>query len=250
MKRILTMFALLAGCCAQAVPAEISLDGVWTLDLWPQGQAAAMTPEAVEALEYQTIPCTVPGNVELDLCAAGLAPQPEVGSNVHLLRPYEGYQWRYRCEFEAPAMGPDESVVLHFGGIDCYAEVYVNGIHAGSADNMLIPHDFPVTGLLKSGKNRLEVIIRSSVEEARSHMVPTFSNNWHRPETVFTRRAPHSYGWDIMPRLVSAGLWKSVSLKVLPPVYIRDAHWMTASVDVPGRRANLYLDYTLALPVK
>ena len=250
MKKFSVTLALLAGFCAHAAPTSVSLDGAWTLDFWPQPQVAAMTPEAVEALEYQTIPCTVPGNVELDLYAAGLVPQPEIGSNVHLLRPYEGYQWRYSREFEAPEVGEDESVVLHFGGIDCYAEVYVNGVNAGGADNMLIPHDFTVTDLLRPGLNRLEVIIRSSVEEARSHIVPTLSNNWHRPETVYTRRAPHSYGWDIMPRLVSAGLWKSVSLEVLPAVHIRDAHWMTASVDVAGRRADVYLDYTLALPVK
>lgn len=30
------------------------------------------------------------------------------------------------------------------------------------------------------------------------------------------RKAPYMYGWDIMPRIVSAGLWKSVEVEYLP----------------------------------
>ncbi len=38
------------------------------------------------------------------------------------------------------------------------------------------------------------------------------SGEEHTDELSLLRMPPHSFGWDIMPRLLSAGLWRSVSL--------------------------------------
>lgn len=231
---------------------RISLDGKWTLDFWEQGRIPVTSPSQMTGLDFKTIDAYVPGNVELDLYAAGLIENPEIGSAVYRLRYLEGYQWRYSRQFTTPSFGIDDSVILDFEGIDCFAEIYVNGKHIGSTDNMLIAHRFDVTDVLnpKGQDNTLEVIIRSSVEEGRKEIPPTFSNNWQRPETVYIRRAPHSYGWDIMPRLVSAGLWRSVFVEVEHPVHIRDTHWMTGKVDVKTSTAQVILDYTVSFPVK
>ena len=251
LKKLLSVCLVLFGVTARAGDIS-SLDGRWTLDFWPQGRVAVLGPEQMEGVSFRTVGADVPGNVELDLYAAGIVPKPETGSNTQLLREFEGYQWRYSRDFQTPAFDCEDEVVLRFGGIDCFAEVYVNGRHVGSADNMLIPHEFDVTNALSpSGQpNRLEVYIRSSVEEGRRSLPPVFSNNWHRPECVTVRRAPHSYGWDIMPRLISAGLWRSVELEVQHPVRIRDAHWMTGSVDVEAGTAFILFDWFISLPVK
>jgi len=227
-----------------------NLDGKWRLDYWPQERVAVSCPEKMEGVEYSTIEATVPGNVELDLVAAGLLPEPEIGSNYGLLRPYEGYQWRYSRSFTTPAFGEDDSVILEFEGIDTFADIYVNGNHIGSADNMLIEHEYDVTDVLNAegADNTLEVFLRSSVIEGRKQLPPTFSNNWQRPETVFMRRAPHTYGWDIMPRIVSAGLWKGVDLRVDGPVHFEDVHWMTGRVDRKNRSADMMVDYMVSLP--
>ena len=118
----------------------------------------------------KTIDATVPGNVELDLLAAGLIEQPEIGSNVYDLRPWEGYQWRYSRTFATPEHANGDRIRLNFNGIDCYADIWVNGRQVGSADNMLIEHRFDVTEALKPAgeENTLEVYIRSSVIEAAS----------------------------------------------------------------------------------
>ena len=73
----------------------ISLNGTWTLDFWEQKRTPVVSPEQMQGIEYETIQASVPGNVELDLLSAGLVADPEIGSNVYLLRPFEGYQWRY-----------------------------------------------------------------------------------------------------------------------------------------------------------
>lgn len=231
---------------------SVSLDGIWTLDYWEQKRDPVLSPDGMKGVEYETIKATVPGNVELDLMAAGLVENPELGSNVYLLRPYEGYQWRYSRHFTSPDRSVEDEVFLRFGGIDCYAEIFLNGKHVGSASNMLIEHEYDVTTLVaEPGKdNLLEVYIRSSVIEGRKNILPIISYNFAQVESVYSRRAPHTYGWDIMPRLVSAGLWRGVSLEVKPPVHIVDAHWYTCDVNVADKKASVYLDYTITLPVK
>ena len=68
--------------------------------------------------------------------------------------------------------------------------------------------------------------------EVRKAFPPVFSYNWGRTEAPWVRKAAHSFGWDIMPRLVSAGLWRSVRLNIERPVHIRDVHWTTRRLDV------------------
>lgn len=252
------LFSLLCSAAlsvAYALPvcAEVlSLNGTWKLDYWQQKRDPVVSPEGMQGVEFETVTAKVPGNVELDLLAAGLVENPEIGSNVYLLRPYEGCQWRYSRNFMSPERSEEDDVVLRFGGIDCYAEVYLNGKHVGSASNMLIDYEYDVTEALSApGKdNLLEVYIRSSVIEGRKHVPPVISYNFAQVESVYSRRAPHTYGWDIMPRLVSAGLWRDVTLEVRPPVHIVDAHWYTCDVNVENKTAAVYLDYTITLPVK
>lgn len=229
-----------------------SLDGQWTLDYWKQPKHPVTTPEQFQNTPHETIQAMVPGNVELDLFSAGLIPDPEKDANTELIRCYEGYQWRYSRHFRTPGYTPEDNLILDFEGVDCFAEVYVNGRHAGSTANMLIAHRMDISSLVRpqGEDNLLEVILRSSVEEGRKYIPPTLSLNWTRPETVYMRRAPHTYGWDIMPRLVSAGLWRSVFLEVEHPLRLRDVHWMTTNADAEKKIATVLVDYTLTLPVE
>uniref|UniRef100_UPI0040747516 Glycoside hydrolase family 2 n=1 Tax=metagenome TaxID=256318 RepID=UPI0040747516 len=228
--------------------SEQSLNGRWTLKFFPQPAVPVMTIEGAEAANGIVVDAVVPGNVEIDMEAAGLVEDPMVGNNIYKLRPYEGYQWYYSRTFAAPVVTEGQRLVLHFGGIDTFAEVYVNGIKVGSADNMLIEHDYDITSVVKEGENRLDVIIRSSVMEAQNHFLGTLSiGNFSNEESAPVRRAPSTYGWDIMPRLVSAGLWRDVTLRVENPVTIVDANWVTLSVNPKAREASesLYLQTRL-----
>ncbi len=254
MKRILLAICLLGSCLGASAGESVSLDGKWKLDFWKQGRTPVLGPEDLTArgITPSTIEATVPGNVELDLLATGLIENPEIGSNIYKLRPWEGFQWRYSRSFTTPAHAADDCLELDFEGIDCYAEVWLNGRHLGSADNMLIPWKFDVSEALEPAgcANILEVYIRSTVLEARKEIPPVFSYNWGRTEAPYVRKAAHSFGWDIMPRLVSAGLWRSVRINIERPAHIRDVHWTTRSIDVAAGKADIAMDYVLALPTE
>lgn len=59
------------------------------------------------------------------------------------------------------------------------------------------------------------------------------------------RKAPHMYGWDIMPRLISAGLWRDVRLEIKKPNRLENVYWMTKSVDVANRSASLLMQWQI-----
>jgi len=247
--------------CAAENPSGMSLNGRWTLRLWPQPETPVTTPEAMRAIASvtKTIPATVPGNVELDLLAAGLIRDPMIGANIWDMRPYEGYQWCYERRFPTPEHRPDQKVFLWFGGIDCLADIWLNGVKIGGADNMLIEHSFDVTGLLKTetGKenadnkdNQLQVILRSAVMEAQNFRVHSLAGRGGGAtvDSQNIRKAPHMYGWDIMPRLVSAGLWRDVGLRLADPVRFDNVFWMVAKTDAKKRAASLVVDFQLKIP--
>jgi Beta-galactosidase/beta-glucuronidase len=229
---------------------NISLNGSWNLKFFPQPRHAVTSPKELANVNVQQIEATVPGNVELDMLKAGLIADPMIGNNVYSLRKYEGYQWCYTKKFKSPQVKKDEQVQLFFGGIDCIAEVWLNGKHLGSVSNMFIEYTFDVTDLLlKDAENILQVMIRSAVMEAQKYTLGTFSiGNFAAAESTYIRKAPHSYGWDIMPRLVSAGLWRDVELKIINNTHIVNTHWMTSSIDLKDNTAQLFVDVQLAIP--
>ena len=68
--------------------------------------------------------------------------------------------------------------------------------------------------VVKKGKNEIAVRIRSAVNEARKYTYePVEQALPVNHESLYVRKAAHMYGWDICPRVVSAGLWRSVDLE-------------------------------------
>nr|WP_320059104.1 sugar-binding domain-containing protein [uncultured Bacteroides sp.] len=253
MKRYIKLYLLLllSGLFPSRMAAEnISLNGSWNLQFFPQPKHAVYSPEELLSVNAQQIDATVPGNVELDMLKAGLIDDPMIGNNVYSLRKYEGYQWCYIKKFASPQIKADEEVQLFFGGIDCLAEIWLNGSKIASVSNMFIEHVFEVTDLLlKDRENTLCVIIRSPVMEAQKYLLGTFSiGNFAATESTYIRKAPHSYGWDIMPRLVSAGLWRGVELRVINNTHIVNTQWMTSKIDLKDKTAQLFVDVQLAIP--
>jgi beta-mannosidase len=163
------------------------------------------------------IPAWVPGNVEFDLQRAGISPVPFVGSNIRLLRPFESHDWWYRREFDLPPEFDCHRVELVFEGLDTFASIWINGQAAGKSANMLIPHRFEVTGMVHPGANEIVIRLASAMAEARSQVYDVGTLSWeHRWEGLYVRKAPHVWGWDILPRAVSAGIWRPVRLQIIP----------------------------------
>ncbi|OGD22008.1 MAG: glycoside hydrolase family 2 [Candidatus Aminicenantes bacterium RBG_16_63_16] len=222
------------------------MNGSWRLSYGPYDKSGPQTPADLKARNWPQIPATVPGNVELDLLAAGVIENPELGNNINDLRKYEAYQWWYSRTFETPKRAPGERVGIAFEGLDCFGTIWINGQLVGRTDNMLIAHTYDVTDLLtaETGVNTIHVRIDPAVLEGRKYLNGVLVTRKDvGAEAVNVRKAPHMYGWDIMPRLVSAGLWRDVYLNVKKPTHFRQVYWMTNTVDVQQKTAQLLLDW-------
>jgi beta-mannosidase len=243
------LFLCLQGICKAE---NISLNGSdWTLSYWNQPMKAVTSPQEMQGIQMNTIEATVPGNVELDLLKAGLIEDPMIGSNVDKMRSWEGCQWCYTKTFTAPSLKEGQEFVLHFGGIDCIAEIWLNGKHVGSSDNMLIDHYFNVTEeIVQGGSNKLQVILRSVVLESQDTFLGTISMGFFASEEgIYYRKAPHMFGWDILPRLVSAGLWRDVELQVIDRVHFIDVNYFVNRLDTASRSVSLFIETQMKLPI-
>ena len=250
MKRLTlpAVLALLSAVCIGASAQEnISLNGKWNLEFWEQEDTPVTDPSQVASLNTTKLSATVPGNVELDLMAAGMIDDPSVGNNIYKLRPYEFCQWMYSRHFTAPSLSKGQRLILDFEGIDCLADIWLNGERIGSTDNAMIAHKFDVSKAVQPGDNLLQVILRSAFLEAQNYLVGTYSFR-HYTESVWIRKPRHCYGWDIMPRLVSAGLWRDVYLTVQDPVSLTDVHWVTVSADPATRKVSAFVDTQVKYP--
>ncbi len=215
---------------------RLDLNGDWTLYYAPE--RAGKPDEYAPGMEdgWENVPAAVPGNVELDLMRAGVAPDPFYGLNLYAYAKYESYQWLYARDVRVPEDFPGDRVILRFEGIDTIADVYLGGAHVGRAENMLIAHEFDVTHLAPRGQTlRLCVHIHSAMNFARGkRYTVAMRGTGHRNEICWLRKAPHSFGWDIAPRLVSAGLWRDVSLAPRNNTRILEAYYATPQLEDGG----------------
>ena len=229
----------------------IDLSGKWELKYRVQQQRpTAITANTFET-DWKEIAAEVPGNVELDLMRSGIVPDLTKANNVYQAIEFEKYEWLYSKSFSVPEKLSSKEIKLIFEGIDCFASISLNGQEIGYADNMLISHSFEVSKILNNpGKNLLEVHIISAVEEGRkkAHLPDNyaFEGNW---EALRVRKAPHMYGWDIAPRIVSAGLWRGVRLETVETTRFREVYWGTIDVDLKSKSASLMLDWDIATDI-
>lgn len=221
--------------------------GNWTLYFGQQDEHAPNSPDELKKSNFQKIPAQVPGNVEIDLQNAGIIENPETGNNVYKLRNYETCQWWYHRKFKQPKIPVGHQVNLRFEGIDCIADIWLNNKKIGRIENMFVEYDFDVTELLEK-ENELYVCIHSPILEGRKYQREFWGVRYDAlgGESVNIRKAAHAYGWDILPRLVSAGIWKDVKLEVIPPTHFKAVYWVTKSVNLEDRTASLYVDWEFA----
>ena len=190
----------------------ISLDGAWKLYYHLEDGELPRVPAELTAAGWDCIDATVPGNVELDLYRAGKEDDPFFGENIYNFRKYEFYSWWFTRKFDVPKEYKGEKCVLTFEGLDTYARVFVNDILVGESANMLIAHSFDVTKALNyGGENTIHVDISSAINKVRdkdSAIIAEGETN----EYTLLRKPSSSFGWDIMGRFLSAGMWRSVHI--------------------------------------
>ncbi len=193
---------------------------------------------------------TVPGVVHTDLLSNKLIEAPFWGSNELDLKWIEEENWNYKTEFEITATQLNQEYMeLEFEGLDTYASVFVNGRKVLTANNMFRSWKAELKGLVKKGKNTLEVRFVSPLNYNRAkvekyqHQLPSGNETVDLKVSPFTRKAAYHFGWDWGPRFVTSGIWKDVKLTTWTNARILDVFVQTDSI--VNERA--YLTYEIEI---
>ena len=236
LRAVVYAVGFLTACLASA-GESVSLNGAWELSWRHQEERGA----------WRTIPAQVPGDALAELERAGILPDLTVGTNVWSTFPWEQCEWRYARMFAVPCVASGERVRLRFDGVDTRAEYFLNGTRLGSSENMFVPASFDVTDRLRP-TNRLEVVIHSPL--GRPILGVLGRSRVGGTDVEGIRKAQHAFGWDIMPRVVSCGIWRGVFLDRVPPVRFGDVHWMVRSANHQARTASGLVDCQILAPLR
>lgn len=225
---------------------KTALDGIWTMaigqnDFVKEKNIKITTIEELNKSGLVIIPANVPGNFELDMQNAGLIEDPFFGTNIIKMQELENRHIWYGKSFEFNGDCDDPNFL--FEGIDTFSDIFLNGTLIGSTNNMLIPHEIKAAGI-KEGMNEIIVHIKPSRIVTRDFEIDAgcyaMRYGW---ESLRVRKAPHMYGWDIMPRALSAGLWRSVSIIGKRSDGIDEIFLFTNNISREGKWAILSLNF-------
>lgn len=190
---------------------SVLLDGMWKLYIVTNKKYRELLSNVTKEKQLskngiKAIKATVPGNFELDMQKAGLIDDLYFDDNILDELKLENRHLFYVKNFNIEQ--DTDSYSLQFDGVDTLAEYYLNGEKIGESENMHISYTFDAKNL-KSGENELLVHISPTkifVDNQKGSML------YSMKKRTFIRKAQSMFGWDIMPRIISAGIWKSVNL--------------------------------------
>lgn len=186
------------------------------------------TAEVVARLSQ--INAQVPGDVQQDMMREKILPDLYYGTNVLLAQKTENLHLYYTTELEYLPDGITDDFLV-FEGVDTIADVFVDGKLLGRTENMLHAYRFALNGV-SGGKHDLLVHILPTAIYARQFDLPASCFGLpYNTDSLEVRKAPYMFGWDIMPRIVSGGLWKPVLVEKLPKNRLLDPFTYTVRID-------------------
>lgn len=176
----------------------------------------------------EVVDAIVPGNAELDLMRANMLPDLYFADNIRKAEFLESKDFVYVKDFEFNSDN-DRHRELVFKGVDTIAEYYLNGVKIGESENAFVEYVFSVDNVLKNGSNRLVVHIFSSVNHAKKYEYTPLNIGIYDGcyESLNIRKPASSFGWDILPRAVSAGIFRDVYIQEYSSVEITDVYVAT-----------------------
>ncbi len=165
--------------------------------------------------DMRSFSCSVPCSVYHTLMHHGEIEDPYYRENEVTALPVSDDDYCFSTQFEMPsALRGESHFSLCFEGIDTIAEITLNGIRLGTADNMHRSWCFDVTSLLQE-ENTLSVKILSPTNYIAQKQAerPLWGVNSTITGFPHVRKAHYMFGWDWGPQLPDMGIWRDVYLE-------------------------------------
>jgi hypothetical protein len=124
------------------------------------------------------------------------------------LRDYMGAAW-YRVRFELPEFRDTRHILLKFGAVDYFCEVFINGLSVGTHEGGYTPFSFEVTSAMHPGANEMMIrVVDPPMNEAENRAL--------FPEMMYNEIPHGKQNWYVQ----NSGIWQGVRLELCPSVYI------------------------------
>lgn len=125
----------------------------------------------------------------------------------------EESDWLYRCSFRVPEEIPEGRQYLTFGGVDTFAEFYLNGEWIGSHEDMFLTARIEVTGRLKQ-QNELLVFFHSPARKVQE-LYDRMPRDWEGIVSYknLVRKPSVDFGDTGRVKMLNVGLFEDVSLE-------------------------------------
>jgi hypothetical protein len=148
------------------------------------------------------------------------------------LRDYMGAAW-YRVRFELPAFRDTRHVLLKFGAVDYFCEVFLNGLSMGTHEGGYTPFSFEITNAVRPGINELMIhVIDPPMDEAQNRAL--------FPEMMYNEIPHGKQNWYVQ----NSGIWQGVRIELCPSIYVERLDvipQMNGSFEVVARLAGVGL---------
>lgn len=201
-----------------------SLDGGWKLKHYPKHDNAG-DAFGMDFGDTGWFDANVPGDVHLDMMAAGILEDPLYGANIRKCGWLEKKQWIYRKKFVVPPGFIKDRVELVFEGLDLNAQIWLNGAKTASHSNAFRECRIDVTRKLLPGGNTLALRLECGIELAEGKPLKKYAASPGHSllnERLWLRKPQYTFGWGWSPKLLTCGIWRPVSLVSYETAAIRN----------------------------
>ena len=190
---------------------RIRLPDDWSLCGSDPQSCAPSTAAAPGERSAEWMPVDVPGDVNSALLARGLIPDPHFDVQARQCYWVTAKEWWYRIEFDLEHTAFDD-VDLCLEGVDGHADIWLNGVYLGLAENAFRPFRRHVGRALKDKANRMLVRFRALDQVLGGPRLDELAG-WEG-RRAFIRKPQFSFGWDWALPLPSQGLSGPVWLEL------------------------------------
>src|SRR3954471_7996501 len=124
------------------------------------------------------------------------------------LRDYLGAAW-YRTRFTIPRFPDIRHILLKFGAVDYFCEVYLNGVHIGKHEGGYTPFSFEITAAVRLGANDLVVhVVDPPMDEEL--------NRCQFPDMMYNEIPHGKQNWYVQ----NGGIWQGVRIEFCPSIFV------------------------------